>query len=530
MNAGGLLDGRASGSPFCGGRAGASDRRALAWPLVAGGLALATAVAVGQLADRSGAATIALLLAFAGVVAIAVRPDNATLVFTAILYSNAAAIMVQFHDLPYFAGAAFPFILVVPLVYHVVIRRRMIVLTRVVPLLFVFTCVIVVGELFGSQVDPPRAMDAFITYLVEGVLIFLVLTNVVRSFAIVRRMIWVLLFVGGAIGGMSTIQQVTNDYSNTFFGFAQVSAAALTTDSGDLGPDTQPRLAGMIGEKNRYGQVMLVLVPLGLFRIWDERDRRLKLLAGGLTTLIALGTILSFSRGAALGFALTIALMAIFRYIRPTQLAAIGLATLVLLTFQPVYAERLLSIASVTTATAVAGESSADTSFRKRANETLAALLVFADHPFIGVGRGLFPDYYGQYADEVAIEVEYDNRQAHDLYAGLAAETGIIGLAAFVGMLLVTLGDLARARRRWLGRRAEWADTATALMLSIVSYMTTGIFLHIAYERYFWFLLAFASVTAWLLNRPDIEQEEAAAVEDPRAVRAMPAGTAAMPA
>jgi len=47
---------------------------------------------------------------------------------------------------------------------------------------------------------------------------------------------------------------------------------------------------------------------------------------------------------------------------------------------------------------------------------------------------------------------------------------------------------------------SEYADLATALLLSMVGYFTTAMFLHLSYERYYWFLLALAGTTAYLLN------------------------------
>ena len=73
-----------------------------------------------------------------------------------------------------------------------------------------------------------------------------------------------------------------------------------------------------------------------------------------------------------------------------------------------------------------------------------------------------------------------------------------------MAVLLVTLWELAKARRKWIGRRTDLANMATAFSLSVVTYMTTGIFLHLSYARYFWLIMALAGAAASIaLAEPD---------------------------
>jgi hypothetical protein len=467
-------------------------------PLIGSAIICAGAAAVGFATGEVGLVVIAALLALIAAVGIAIKPDRATLVVVAILYSNAAAIAVTRFGVPYFAGAAFPLLLVIPFAYHIIVRRQPIVIASGLPWMIAYFVVVTLGTAFGMSADPERAMDMYVTLIVEGLLIYFFMTNVVRSLADLRMIVWVLLAVGCFLGVLSVHQQATEAWDNDYFGFSQVSQAALDTDpTADEGG--QPRLAGPIGEKNRYAQILVVLLPLGLFRMWGERNRVLRLAAGAATAFIAFGAVLTFSRGAALGFAVTVALMTLLRYIKVSQLVALLIGIAVLFTIQPTYLERLMTIDAVGGLTGTRGEaSSEDSSFRKRANETIAALLVFGDHPVLGVGRGLFPLYYGDYADEVGIASETEARQAHNLYAGILAETGLFGFIFFMAIFAATLIDLERVRRRWKTLAPEYADMAVAFTLAVVAYLTTGMFLHLAYERYLWILLALAASAAYL--------------------------------
>ena len=468
-----------------------SSTRAIG-PLVASILVCAAAAIVGVATGQTGIVVVAALVMAIGALAIAIRPDTATLVVIAILYSNAAAIAVQRYDIPYFAGAAFPLLLVVPFAYHIVIRRQPIVIAVGMPWMLGYFIVMILGTAAGMAADPDRALAAFTTFVVEGLLIYFVMTNVIRTIGDLRMAVWVLLLVGAVLGALSVYQQATNSFDTDYGGFAQVSRASLDTGTNDQAG--QPRLAGPIGEKNRYAQVMVVLIPLGLMLTWTSRRPSLRILAAAATVLIAFGAMLTFSRGAALGFATTVLLMAIFGYIKPSQFVALAIGVAVLVSVQPKYLDRLLTVEAFGNATENVGAVLAeDDSFRKRANETIAAALVFADHPLLGVGRGLFPAYYGDYADEVGLINDLDARQAHNLYTGMAAETGVPGLIFFLGIFGSTLVALARVRARCATVAPEIAVMATAFFLAVVAYLATGLFLHLAYERYLWILMALAA-------------------------------------
>ncbi|HEV8280931.1 MAG TPA: O-antigen ligase family protein [Candidatus Limnocylindrales bacterium] len=472
-------------------------------------LVCAAAAIIGIATGESGIVVVAAMVMAIGALAIAIRPDTAALVVIAILYSNAAAIAVQRYDVPYFAGAAFPLLLVVPFAYHIVIRRQPIVIAVGLPWMLGFFIVMILGTVAGMAADPDKALESLVTFVVEGLLIYFVTTNVIRSIGDLHKAVWTLLLVGAVIGGLSVYQQATESFDNDYGGFAKVSQA--TIDTGSPVQKGQPRLAGPIGEKNRYAQVMVVLIPLALLLAWTTRRRSLRILAVVAAALIAAGAVLTFSRGAALGFAITIVLMTFLRYIRPTQLVAVAIGIAALFTIQPTYFERLLTIEALGGAAQNPGAALVeDDSFRKRANETIAALLVFADHPLLGVGRGLFPRYYGDYADEVGIISDEEARQAHNLYAGIAAETGLPGLICFIGIFASTLYALARVRRRTSDIAPQHAAMATAFFLAVVAYMTTGLFLHLAYERYLWILLALAASAAYVGQQVPVPEREPA--------------------
>ena len=445
-----------------------------------------------------------LALAIVGVLFLAIamfaRPNASTLVVLFILYTNAAVVAVRFHGVPYIVGVAFPILLISPLGYYLIFRRQKIIVNQVILLLILFLGIQALSAFFARFTSV--VMQSLTTYMIEGVLIYFLIINTIRSLALLRQAIWVLLLAGTLIASLSVYQQVTQSFDNNFGGFAQMSNAAFGTGVELLAGEVyQPRLAGTIGDQNYHAQLMLMLVPLGLFRVWGERSKLLRLLALVFTAVIALGVGLTFSRGAAVGFLLMLVIMALLRYIKLYQLALIFIGLLLLLRALPQYGARLISLETVIGALGGvegSGIRAADSSTESRLTEMAAAGLAFADHPLIGVGPGMFKYYYPQYAETFGLRVQATYRAAHNLYLDIAADTGVLGLVCFLAILFVSLRNLVQTRRRWLQTRPDLANLATGLILAIVTYLTTGLFLTLAYERFFWLMLALAGVTSCL--------------------------------
>src|SRR5689334_3464959 len=419
-------------------------------------LGLATLI-LGLIAINQATIAIGIGLGLLVMLAILAKPNLATLLVVFILYTNAAVIAVHFHNVPSLIGGALPALLVFPLASYVIVRREKLVMSPILLPIFLFFAVQVAGTLFADY--RYEATNNLITFILEGLGIFFLITNVVRTPRMLRQVTWALLLAGGFIGALSVYQQFTHTFQNNYWGFAQMSFAQINTGVETInGAVTAPRLAGQIGEKNRYAQVMLMLVPLGIFRFWGEKKSLMRILAGVMTVLIAMGAALAYSRGAAVGFVLMMIIMVFMRYIKIWQVGIIVALLAGVLVAVPTYATRLSSIQTLIASfsdDAQVGVANADGATLGRLTEMGTAGLVFLDHPILGVGPGLFPLYYPAYADQIGLRTLNEDRQAHDLYVSIAAETGGLGLACFLAIIYITLRNLARARKRWLQAEPE---------------------------------------------------------------------------
>jgi hypothetical protein len=467
------------------------------------------ASAIGLMAGSSPAMALALAAGAVLVVAVAVRPEIATLVVLAVLYSNAAVLAVTQHGMPAFISAAVPMLLAAPLVHLLLVRRQPFVFAKPLPWVIGFGLVQVAGTIANSSSS--LATTTLGTYLLEGLGIYLLVTNVVRREDVLYKAVWVLLGVGAFLGLLSLIQSVTGNTSNEWWGFAQASRASF---GGDAGVGATVRLGGPLQQNNRYAQIMLVLVPLGIFRMMVERVAWRRVAAAVCTLLIVAGVVLSYSRGAAVGLAVAFVVMAALRYVRLRTFLIVAALVVVVVAAVPQYRARLQTLTAVSDLTSENdGSRGVDSSIAGRATENVAAFLAFTAHPILGVGPGLFGTVYGDYADRVQGDVrnvKTTPREAHNLYLGVAAENGVLGLICVGGVFVVTLRELARARRRCLERRPDLAAMAGGFIVAIVAYMASAVFLHFAFIRYIWLLLALAAATARIAQEavPRAEAED----------------------
>jgi putative inorganic carbon (hco3(-)) transporter len=456
------------------------------------GLGLAIGVVAGAVAAFVPALGVVILAALLVGLLTVRHPDVATVVGLAAVYSNAAVVATTFYHAPAFVAAAIPGLFLVPLAHRVFVRGEPLVVTPALPFVALYLGVQVLAAMASPY--PGTAFDEVARFVGEGLLLFVLVTNVLTSARMIRLAVWTLLIVGAVLAAMSFYQAITGQYGNVFLGFAQVGDTGVAT--GEItatGEETlQARASGPIGEKNRYAQILAVLIPLGLSLAAGERARVLRATAIALSALVAIGMALTFSRGAAVGVAITVLIALLLGYVRrPAAIAGIALAAVVFVAV-PVYGQRLATLESAT-------GPEGDTSVAQRLNDIHAGVLMVSDHPVLGVGPGVFPLLYRDYAGRAEGLAGTRDFEAHNLFVDVAAETGLLGLGLWGVAVGVTMFLLARARRRLKPQRPALAWLATGCFLAMTAYLATGLFLHLSYARYFWLLLAVAASVAWVV-------------------------------
>jgi len=480
--------------------------RKMLWPVAAS--AAGTGVVAWLVASVDAALVLAALVAFSAAILLLIRPGVATLLAVFLLYLNVPAILTQRFGVPEALAGTFILLLISPLLHRMFVRRERLLFDTTFRLMLVLLAVML-GSAAVSR-DPELALNRVENYLLEGLLLYWLVINAIDSLPALRRVIAALLAAGVLLASLSLYQQVTGNYRQEFGGLAYRDYVEEPVERVPGAPKIARdwfRAQGPVNEPNRFAQILLVLVPLAafLFRTGPSRASRGLSAASGLVILV--GIVLTLSRGALLALALLGLVMVAVRWIRASRLLLTAGVLLLTLPFtSPLLLPRIQSMGGVFKLLAGGHQAAQDVDGATlgRTTEMLAAWSAFLDHPVLGVGPGLYTPLYSVEYQQRDPDRKFRDlrvpRRAHSLYIEMAAELGVVGMAAFMGIVLALGRRLWQARKRFLERWPAMSDLATSLILCLVGYFATAVTMHLAYQRYFWLLVAMASASLHILR------------------------------
>jgi O-antigen ligase len=441
-----------------------------------------------------------------------------------LLYSNLPVVAAQSGLIPGAAAGVVLALMLFVATHQLVVRRRMLILDRTFLLTLALLCAFVIST--SNAVGYDTALNRITVFVTEGIVVYVLVRNAIRTRAELRSVMSAMLVAATLLAGLTTIQNVTGNYDQEFMGLAQRSYGDPNARSETV--NLEDRARGPMDEPNRFAQVLLMAVPVGFVLARNARRPRNAALAAACMLLVLGGVLLTYSRGAFVTLVVLMLLALPMRLVRLKGLLITGAVAVVLMGIVvPGYVARIVSIAGVADLMGTGPAAvEADGPTRGRTTEMLAALAAYIDHPVIGVGPGQYVQFHSQYYQslpEISIRDLTEPRRAHNLYLEFAAETGTIGIVVFMMIPLLLLRDLELLRRAASTVSPRRARLAAGLSLVILSYLGTGVFLHLAYERYYWFMIGLAAAATGILREElalirDTEPLEPVSEPDPRLV------------
>jgi O-antigen ligase len=225
-----------------------------------------------------------------------------------------------------------------------------------------------------------------------------------------------------------------------------------------------PRATGPLEDPNDLAYVLTAAVPIVLVRLGRARGRRLALLLVTLALLLA-GAAVTVSRGGALATIAVLGWIAVRRIV-PARLLAGGAAAVVVVGG----IGALLAAPQIRTALEQKNYIAA-TNVETRQLRWEAALRMLADDPLLGVGPGGFPVHYVKYSGFA--ELYERTPVTHEMYLEVGAELGGIGLALFLGLILLAATGTELTIRRLHGHRVRARSPADDELL-LAAYAAQG--------------------------------------------------------
>lgn len=237
-----------------------------------------------------------------------------------------------------------------------------------------------------------------------------------------------------------------------------------------------PRAAGPFGEANFFALSLAALAPIALYLVALTGPRRVLGLAAGVALLA--GVLATGSRGGLLAGAFAVIAFGAVAGVRRLRVGAV-VFVLVGLVLLPLFSTQ----ASSATERTVSG----------RQTENAVAIAMFLDHPVAGVGPRRYPDLYREYSREIGNDLRLV-RDPHSLPLEIAAEQGLVGLMGWLaaGAVIAQIARRSRLLNTLLGK---------ALVLSVLTYLLTSLFLHGSRLRLLYVLVGLLLVLGSALSR-----------------------------
>lgn len=218
-------------------------------------------------------------------------------------------------------------------------------------------------------------------------------------------------------------------------------------------PEQPMRAIGTSVDPNILGALLILITALLVPQLFSKRPVLKKAFIVPMLAVMGLCMILTFSRGSLLGLSVALFLLALVKYRRLLLILLILALLFVTLPQTQGYIDHFIN-----------GLQGADRATQMRFGEYKDALILISRYPWIGVGFADAPD--------IDLYIGVSN-----LYLLIAEQMGLIGLAAFLLVLLVFF-----VHTGWVYHRAppneELVPVLLGIQLALVGALVGGIFDH----------------------------------------------------
>jgi O-antigen ligase len=327
--------------------------------------------------------------------------------------------------------------------------------------------------LMPIAVSPQQSIDMLTDTYLKTVIIFILMINLIDTRQRIFSM-WKLVVICGAALGVGAIKS----YINGEFAMKGLRIEGL--------------VGGMFENPNDLATALDLLLPFAVV---------LTLLSKGLSRLfylvcaavLAIGVLFTLSRGGFLGLIASsgVLLWKLGRSRRLKTTLGVALICGILLAVMPGgYGARITTIFN--------NEQDATGSAQQRRELLERAASVAISRPIVAVGMGNFHIY------------SIKEKAAHNSYLEIAAELGVMGLIAYLILILAPLRSLHRIERQTRGMRTkserEMYWLSVSIQAAFIAYMVCSFFASIQYLWYLYYTAAYAVALRQIHAAEELEE------------------------
>ncbi len=305
--------------------------------------------------------------------------------------------------------------------------------------------------------DPDLAWTSFNDPYIKAVVIFVVLVNVVRTRKRLMQMMW-LSFGIGVYLSYSALQL----YLEGKFTVEQYRVAVDVKE--------------MFGNPNEMAMHFVMMTPIVITLGIAAKSKLMRIVYFGMAAMFIGANMVTYSRGGFLGMLACGAVLAWKlgrKYRLNVTIASLVIGGIAILAAPGNYGLRMLSIF-------VPGLDTVGSS-DQRQELLIRSLWVTARNPW-GIGIGNFPI------------VGVRSLQSHNAFTQVSAEIGILGLIAYLVLMISPFRKLSAIERTLFdsGDHSWFYYVAIGLQASIIGYMVSSFFASVAYNWFIYYLIAYA--------------------------------------
>ncbi|HEY7018475.1 MAG TPA: O-antigen ligase family protein [Gaiellaceae bacterium] len=247
------------------------------------------------------------------------------------------------------------------------------------------------------------------------------------------------------------------------------------------------RLTGGITDPNELAALLIPALVIGAFLIPIVASPLLRWLLASLVLVLALALFFTQSRGGLLA-------LAVVMVVTPFLAGPVRLRSLVVILMVAALGVGYFALVAPPAALSHVTHFSVG-SGTGREDLWKVSIQMFKNHPVAGVGTGNFqviePRYAVRNLNLQRVDLVVDNpKVAHNTYLHILTELGVVGIIAFGGIIVGSLGVAVRAIRL-LARRGERSleILARGLLIGTLGMLAAFVFITAQYEKQLWLLL-----------------------------------------